>query len=176
MNKLFFFFALILSLTTTNNSSARSILAAQKAEFTEIDFPLDLSNPFISGNMTIDYINSKIKINLMTESICPANVFCDISQIMTTFSAPLISRKVGACGEFIYTAHENKMPVDGNDLTIIVTDNHFLKCKMLPLAPVVVKISKKFYDRLNGKLVKNEGTLLADSLIATGPIGIRQDQ
>lgn len=168
MKKLLILLSLAFSLSSFSSAEARSMIAAQTAEFTHINYGNGQGENYVAGNVTLNFISGKIKVFLIGENNCPINAFCIKGPDTESLSAPIVERKIGACGQIIYVATKNDMPVDGVNLTITVMNMTRLTCPNIrPMGPTVVKISKKFFDRINGVEVSREGTIIAKPLRAT---------
>ncbi|MBI2520847.1 MAG: hypothetical protein HYV97_10535 [Bdellovibrio sp.] len=152
------------------NSNARSIIAAQTAEFYRIDYTSAFGEQFVNGTVTLDYVNSKIKVFLMGENNCPRNAFCFRGPTIENLVVPMVSRERLGCGQNVYKAEKNDLAVDGYDISIKVTDMTHLVCRIRPMAPTIVEITKKYFDRVKGEEVVRQGRLFAHPLRATAPM------
>ncbi len=169
MKNLLILLALCLSLASFN-SHARSIIAAQTADFYRIDYTSAFGEEFVSGTVTLDYVNGKIDILLTGKNSCPPHAFCFRGPSIEHFTAPIISRERLGCGQNVYKAEQNDLAVDGFDVSISVSDMTHLVCRMRPMAPTVVEITKKYFDRVKGEEVVKHGLLFANPLKVTGPV------
>ena len=170
MKTILILLTLVFSLSGFNSANARSIIAAQKADFYRIDYASSFGEKFVSGTVTLDYVNAKIHVILVGENNCPAHAYCFRGPEIESLTASMVSRERLNCGQNVYKAEQNDLAVDGADVSITVTDMTHLVCRMRPMAPTVVEISKKYFDRVKGEEVTKHGVMFANPLQITGPV------
>ncbi len=82
-------------------------------------------------------------------------------------SLPLVAFEEGACGIKIYTADENKMPVDGIHQTLRVYDNQdfSLHCQSIRAVPATeVVYETESYNRMTPQIFKTYSTFQGEAL------------
>lgn len=94
------------------------------------------------GSLTVDVRNRQIRMELQPAMPpCPApNACIQVMPMPVVVAAPLLSIKKGGCGETVYTAEKNMMPVDGALVQIQVIDNRNNYCEIFPIIPTVVEL------------------------------------
>ncbi len=92
------------------------------------------------GHVSIDRFSRTIELKLQPAFHCPAGAVCAmVMPQMITIELPNLQVKKGGCGEVIYTAEKNLMPVDGPRRTLEVVDNRHNYCEIYPIIPTVVR-------------------------------------
>ena len=150
--------------------NATSIISAQTADFYRIDYPSVSGEKFVSGTVTLDYIRGSINVLLVGKNNCPPNAFCIRGPITARLTATMVSRERLSCGQNVYKAEKNDLAVDGYDVSIKVSDMTHLVCRMRPMAPTIVEITKRYFDHIKGEEVVQRGLLFAHPLRVTGSV------
>jgi hypothetical protein len=122
-----------------------------------------------SGDIQINLSDRELSLSITNAVNCAAHTRICLSARprVTQIDLPVVSLKKGVCGDVIYTAFSDAMPVDGLRETIVVTDHTGPTCLRLiaPLAPTEIVYTRESMSRRTGTLSKETTALTAGSLI-----------
>jgi hypothetical protein len=105
---------------------------------------------FETGMVRINKTTNTIILSLEFESNCGTDRICARMNSNTLqYILPITDQDVDECGVVYYKAYENKIPVDGNETVITVTDYSKNTCPTFGINPEtsVAFTSKGFYWR-----------------------------
>ncbi len=96
------------------------------------------------GHVTVNRYERTITLKLQPAWHCPAGALCAMvmPQPIEIEVSGLQIRK-GGCGETIYRAEENLLPVDGPHHSLEVIDNAYNYCEVYPLIPIIVRYASE---------------------------------
>ena len=155
MKKLMMSFAVMMTLVAAANAEARSLKFKETSTFTKFDFQnaSSLSEKKIrQGSVTVSHATNSITIVLNPAFYCPPNMMC--AQVMPRpieYTAQNMQATQGNCGETIYSALTDKLPVDGLRVEITVVDHSTDHCKYFaPVAATETKLELTYPRGPNG--------------------------
>lgn len=119
--------------------------------------------PF-GGKIQVNEVTKKVRLILQSRPYCPPNAMCIAAFIPHRIELPLIKTKVDGCGIITHIAEIDRMPVDGAKETLIVRDNSKSPCEVMFLALTQVMYKKKFFNQLQGRIVRQSSSYLGEML------------
>ncbi|GEM_PF-3550806 len=129
---------------------------------------------FDTGTIRINKSTNSIILSLGFESNCGTDRICArMNSNMLQFILPITDQDVDECGVVYYKAYENKIPVDGNETVITVTDYSKNTCPTFGITPEtsINFTSRGFYWR-RSEVQTLEHYFTADKLEQDASIGV----
>jgi hypothetical protein len=159
---------LLFVLLVMTNVQARSLhpeTFTKTAELLTWDFDQDsyLNNyEVINAQVQVNEVTKIARLVFNVKNNCPPNAFCVAYIPVLTIELPLKTVKSDSCGAVVYTAEENKMPVDGTHQILKITDYSNSICEMVYVADMTIEYSNKFYNRRNAHVVLQQSFFTAE--------------
>lgn len=169
MKTLFAFFAmssLFMSVATEARSIRMPRLLEAKIHTFKVDSEGSLANYKTQyGQISVNEINQTMTLFLSLGPKCAPGMMCPMYLIARKIELPIISGKRDQCHIVTYEALKDSMPVDGSKDTLTVTDYSNNTCPSFAAYPETEVIyASEYYNRLEGKLVRERNVFLADTL------------
>lgn len=147
MKKIMMSFAILMAVVAASQADARALETSTSAQITKFDFQnaSSLSERKIQqGTITVNVLSKSLTLTLNPSFYCPPNLMC--AQVMPRPMAYTASNYVvstGSCGETIYSAVDDRLPVDGLRIALTVVDHSSDTCKYFaPIAMTEITLEK----------------------------------
>lgn len=155
-------------LTISSFAKPEAIGAKAEIKSASLDKESNLADlEFAGGTVLTNRLSNKVILKLAF-NVCEVKSEVKMrkcSETTISYSLPIIKKTVDSCGAKITVGYENKIPVDGLETTITLTDNSDYACgSEAALADTTVEVKTKGYYRLQGKTVEMTHNFKASKL------------
>ena len=163
-----FFVTSTLFITTV--TEARSIIKPRLLEADIHTFQVDPEGQFAGyktqfAKIMVSEINQTITLFLSLGPNCAPGMMCPMYLIAKKIELPIISGKRDKCHIVTYVANKNKIPVDGTNETLIVTDFSQNKCpSFAPYPDTKIDHVSEYFNRIQPKLIREHNVFYGEKL------------
>ncbi|MCB0366538.1 MAG: hypothetical protein H6624_18345 [Bdellovibrionaceae bacterium] len=103
-------------------------------------------NKVIGGDVVVNLEKKVITLTVQQTIDCPPGMACiALAPAPLRVHLPLISEQVSACGDIVYIAQRNDLPVDGGLETLTVVDHTQNECPTLIILPATSISYETYY-------------------------------
>lgn len=158
--------ALLLALVSLTSLNAFG--APMKANLTRLDLDPNAfgSAPYRGGSIRID--GSEATLTLVPDHRCaPGRVCTQMIREPYQVQLPIISREMGRCRTFIFTAEIDRRPVDGAFQRLVIVDHSGNTCQTIPENEMVeITYETSFYPRTGAGEVRSYSEMTAEAFVS----------
>jgi hypothetical protein len=144
----------VLSMVITLSAHARTPIAYFQYDMDTLkidgELVIDEPNMITEGKLVIDFLQKEIRAFAQQTPDCAPDKICPKYLIsLMSASAKIVNIEQNTCST-VYTAEDNKMPVDGQNIKIVVETYEYSKCMFIVQPITTAVITVQGYNKFEG--------------------------